>query len=117
MQAVDPIFTKYGRAVEYTVEAGRPDVFTEEKLSLLKDYGVSRICINPQSFSDETLKKIGRKHTVADIWRAFEMSEKYGFIINVDLIAGLADETPDVFEQSVLQAVKSGADNTPPDSV
>ena len=111
LQAIDPIFAKHGRAVEYTVEAGRPDVFTEEKLSLLKDYGVSRICINPQSFSDETLVKIGRKHTAADIWRAFEMSEKYGFIINVDLIAGLADETPDVFEQSVLKAVESGADN------
>ncbi len=111
LQALDPLFTEYGRGVEYTVEAGRPDVFTEEKLSLLKDFGVNRICINPQSFSDDTLKKIGRKHSVADIWRAFEMSEKYGFIINVDLIAGLADETPDVFEQSVLKAVESGADN------
>ena len=111
LQAIDPIFTQYGRDKEYTVEAGRPDVFTEEKLSLLKDFGVSRICINPQSFSDETLQKIGRKHTVADIWRAFEMSEKYGFIINVDLIAGLADETPEVFKQSVLKAVESGADN------
>ncbi len=111
LQALDPIFAEYGRDKEYTVEAGRPDVFSEEKLKLLKDYGVNRICINPQSFSDETLQKIGRKHTVADIWRAFEMSEKYGFIINVDLIAGLADETPDVFEESVRKAVESGADN------
>ncbi len=111
LRALDPIFAEYGRDKEYTVEAGRPDVFTEEKLKLLKDYGVNRICINPQSFSDETLQKIGRKHTVSDIWRAFAMSEKYGFVINVDLIAGLADETPSVFEQSVLKAVGSGADN------
>ncbi len=96
---------------EYTVEAGRPDVFTEEKLRLLRDYGVNRICINPQSFSDDTLQKIGRKHTVADVYRAFEMSEKYGFIVNVDLIAGLADETPEVFQNSVEKAVQTGADN------
>lgn len=91
---------------EYTVEAGRPDVFSEEKLDLTKRYGVNRICINPQSFSDETLKKIGRKHTCADVYRAFEMSEKYGFDINVDLIAGLADETLADFENSIVRAVK-----------
>ena len=111
LRALDPIYTAYGRDKEYTVEAGRPDVFSEEKLQLLKDYGVTRICINPQSFSDETLQKIGRKHTESDIWRAFEMSEKYGFIINVDLIAGLADETPALFEKSVQKAVQSGAEN------
>jgi oxygen-independent coproporphyrinogen-3 oxidase len=97
--------------VEYTVEAGRPDVFTEEKLRLLKEYGVNRICINPQSFSDETLQKIGRRHTVADVYRAFETSKKYGFIINVDLIAGLEDEDVDTFRQSVEKAVATGADN------
>ena len=97
--------------VEYTVEAGRPDVFTEEKLRLLKEYGVNRICINPQSFSDETLRKIGRRHTVEDVYRAFEMSKKYGFIINVDLIAGLEDEDVGTFRQSVEKAVETGADN------
>ena len=97
--------------VEYTVEAGRPDVFTEEKLRLLKEYGVNRICINPQSFSDETLRKIGRRHTVEDVYRAFEMSKKYGFIINVDLIAGLEDEDVETFRQSVEKAVATGADN------
>ena len=97
--------------VEYTVEAGRPDVFTEEKLRLLKEYGVNRICINPQSFSDETLRKIGRRHTVEDVYRAFEMSKKYGFIINVDLIAGLEDEDTDTFRRSVEKAVATGADN------
>ena len=111
LKAINPIYKTLAPTAEYTVEAGRPDVFSEDKLKLLKDYGVTRICINPQSFSDETLQKIGRKHTAADIYKAFEMSEKYGFIINVDLIAGLTDETPAVFEQSVLKAVETGAEN------
>ena len=111
LKAIDPLYKEFSPAREYTVEAGRPDVFSEEKLSLLKDYGVTRICINPQSFSDETLKKIGRKHTEADVYRAFELSAKYGFSINVDLIAGLTDETPDVFARSVEKAVETGADN------
>ena len=111
LQAIEPIYREYSPAREYTVEAGRPDVFTEEKLSLLKDFGVTRICINPQSFSDETLQKIGRRHTEADIYRAFETSEKYGFDINVDLIAGLTDETPETFVKSVEKAVATKADN------
>ena len=111
LKATAPILAGCNPNAEYTVEAGRPDVFDEEKLALLKNYGVTRICINPQSFSDETLQKIGRKHTVADVYRAFEMSQKYNFDINVDLIAGLEGETPESFENSVLQAVKTGADN------
>lgn len=108
LKAIAPI---YDNQCEYTVEAGRPDVFTDEKLALLKGYGVNRICINPQTFSDETLQKIGRKHTVADIYKAFALSEKYGFSINVDLIAGLADESVGTFVQSVEKAVETGADN------
>lgn len=111
LKAVAPLYAEFSPAREYTVEAGRPDVFSEEKLALLKEYGVTRICINPQSFSDDTLKKIGRKHTEADVYRAFEMAEKYGFDINVDLIAGLADETPETFIASVGKAVKTGAEN------
>ena len=111
LKGIDPIYKTLNPEAEYTVEAGRPDVFSEDKLKLLKDYGVTRICINPQSFSNETLQKIGRKHTAEDIYKAFEMSEKYGFIINVDLIAGLTDETPALFEQSVVKAVETGAEN------
>ena len=98
-------------AVEYTVEAGRPDVFSGKKLQLLKDYGVNRICINPQTFSDETLKKIGRKHTVADFYHAFELSKAYGFIVNIDLIAGLEGETPEGFAKGVEKAIETGAEN------
>ncbi len=111
LKGVDGIFKGCNPNAEYTVEAGRPDVFSEGKLQLLKDYGVTRICINPQSFSDETLRKIGRKHTEADVYRAFETSQKYGFSVNVDLIAGLTDETPEVFCDSVKKAVETGADN------
>ena len=101
----------YDNKAEYTVEAGRPDTFTEEKLRLLKDYGVNRICINPQTFSDITLQKIGRKHTVADFYRAYELSEKYGFAVNIDLIAGLTDETVETFALGVEKAVETGAEN------
>ena len=111
LKGLDGIFKTCNPNAEYTVEAGRPDVFSDEKLALLKEYGVTRICINPQSFSDQTLQKIGRKHTEADIYRAFDMAEKYDFDINVDLIAGLTDETPEVFTQSVEKAVATGAEN------
>lgn len=111
LKGIAPIYKELAPTAEYTVEAGRPDVFTDEKLALLKDYGVTRICINPQSFSDETLRKIGRKHTAEDIYKAFKMSAKYGFDINVDLIAGLTDETPETFVDSVRRAVDTGADN------
>ena len=77
---------------EYTVEAGRPDVFTREKLQLSRDFGVNRICVNPQTFSDVTLQKIGRKHTTAQTYEAYQAAKEYGFDINIDLIAGLEGE-------------------------
>ena len=98
-------------AAEYTVEAGRPDVFTDEKLQLLKDYGVTRICVNPQSFCDATLERIGRRHTGADIYRAYEMAQKFGFDVNFDLIAGLTGETCEEFEESVDRAIALSPEN------
>jgi oxygen-independent coproporphyrinogen-3 oxidase len=92
--------------IEYTVEAGRPDVFDEDKLKLCKDYGVTRICINPQSFSNATLEKIGRKHTAEQVFEAFKMAEKYNFDVNLDLIAGLADEGVADFGESLKKAVE-----------
>ena len=92
--------------VEYTVEAGRPDTFTDAKLKLLSDFGVNRICVNPQSFIDRTLVKIGRKHTASDTLRAYEMAKAYGFDINIDLIAGLADEKLADFEYSLRKAIE-----------
>lgn len=99
------------KKVEYTVEAGRPDVFSEEKLKLSKEYGVTRICVNPQSFNDKTLEAIGRKHTAAQTLTAYEMAKKYGFDINIDLIAGLAEETVSDFEKSLDTAISLNPEN------
>lgn len=90
---------------EFTVEAGRPDVFSDEKLKISEDYGVTRVCVNPQSFNDNTLVAIGRKHTSAQTCAAYEAAQKYGFDINLDLIAGLADENLSDFEKSVNAAI------------
>ena len=87
------------------MEAGRPDVFTEEKLNISRQNGVNRICVNPQSFNDETLVAIGRKHTAAQTLAAYQIAQKYGFDINIDLIAGLADEGVKEFEYSLKTAI------------
>ncbi len=97
--------------VEYTVEAGRPDVFTPEKLDLCQKYGVTRICINAQSFSDRTLEAIGRKHTRAQLYEAFEMAKPYPFTVNCDLIAGLTGESVEEFRSSVEEAISLSPEN------
>ena len=96
---------------EYTVEAGRPDVFTREKLDVCAKYGVTRICINAQSFSDETLAAIGRKHTAVDLDAAFRMAKDYPFSVNCDLIAGLTGESVQSFCASVDAAVAYAPEN------
>ncbi|MBR3288889.1 MAG: coproporphyrinogen dehydrogenase HemZ [Lachnospiraceae bacterium] len=79
--------------VEYTVEAGRPDTITREKLLIMKRHGVSRISINPQSFNQKTLDLIGRKHTVKDVVEKFKLARELGFDnINMDIILGLPNE-------------------------
>lgn len=97
---------------EYTVEAGRPDTVTREKLQTLKDFGVGRISINPQSFNDEVLRNIGRRHTVEQVYDAFSLARQCGFDnINTDLIAGLSGEAYDSFCHSVDSAVALGAES------
>ena len=64
---------------EYSVEAGRPDTITEEKLRVIKELGAGRISVNPQTLNDEVLKVIGRKHTGEDALKAFELAKKIGF--------------------------------------
>jgi len=79
---------------EYTVEAGRPDCTDIEKLQIIKKYGANRVSINPQTFSDNVLKAIGRNHSHADFLRCVEDARKVGFeSINMDLIAGLPEDT------------------------
>jgi oxygen-independent coproporphyrinogen-3 oxidase len=95
---------------ELTVEAGRPDTITEEKLTALLNHGVGRISINPQSFNDDVLKAIGRKHSVKQTLDAFELAKKLGFKnINTDLIAGLSGDNLDSFKHSVKTAEALGA--------
>lgn len=98
-------------APEYTVEAGRPDVFTGEKLSLSRKFGVTRLCVNPQSFNDETLVQIGRKHTSKQTLDAYRLARNHGFDINIDLIAGLADESAADFEYSLKTAISLQPEN------
>lgn len=97
---------------EYTVEAGRPDTITEQKLSTLLSHNVQRISINPQTFNDSVLEKIGRRHTSRQTIDTFELARKVGFDnINMDLIAGLNGDTLDSFENSVNTAVELGAES------
>ena len=101
-----------GGVREYTVEAGRPDTITEDKLQVLIDHGVDRISINPQSMKQETLDLIGRRHTVEDVYKAFELAWKVGIeVINADLIAGLPEETETDFARSLKEIIRLGANN------
>lgn len=98
-------------APEFTFEAGRPDSITPELLALLKDFGVNRMSVNPQTVHDRTLEIIGRRHTFADYERAMETVQKEGFLVNTDLIMGLPGETPDDFEVSVRRVAAFRPEN------
>ncbi|MBE6700818.1 MAG: coproporphyrinogen dehydrogenase HemZ [Ruminococcaceae bacterium] len=92
---------------EFTLEAGRPDTITEEKLSVMKLFGVTRTCVNCQSTNDEVLKRIGRKHSADDFYKAFELVKKANFhTVNTDIIAGLDGENFNSFK-STLDSVLS----------
>ena len=90
--------------MEYTVEAGRPDSTTADKLKVLKSHGVTRISINPQTMNDETLKTIGRAHTADQTVEAFRQARIAGFDnINMDLIVGLPGEDAGLVENTLKQ--------------
>ncbi len=91
---------------EYTVEAGRSDTITEKKLEIIRDFGATRISVNPQTMNDSVLEAIGRRHTAADVVNAFRTARKLGFDnINTDVIAGLPTDTPVSFERT-LEALR-----------
>ncbi|MDU6250081.1 MAG: coproporphyrinogen dehydrogenase HemZ, partial [Paeniclostridium sordellii] len=91
---------------EFTVEAGRPDTITKEKLEVMKKHNVTRISINPQTMNDETLVKIGRDHNVNDIVDCFKLARSLGFDnINMDIILGLVDENLDMV-RNTLEKIK-----------
>ena len=87
---------------EFTVEAGRPDTITPEKLKAMKRYGVDRISINPQTLNDGVLELIGRKHSARQTIDAFKLARKEGFHhINMDLIAGLPGDSLTSFQNTI----------------
>jgi oxygen-independent coproporphyrinogen-3 oxidase len=97
---------------EYTVEAGRPDCTDAEKLAVIKELGATRISINPQTFSDEVLRRIGRRHTAADIERCYREARAAGHTdINMDLIAGLPGDTVEGFAESLRRAIALAPEN------
>lgn len=90
---------------EYTVEAGRADTITLEKLQAIYENGGKRISINPQTFSDEILRQIGRNHTVRQVMDAFDLARSVGFeCINMDFIAGLPGDSLENFMQTIQKA-------------
>lgn len=108
-EQMDALFTQMKKSIpafeqvrEWTVEAGRPDTLDEEKLDLLKRWNVDRISINPQSFKEETLRLIGRHHTVKETLEKYQLARQMGLgNINMDLIIGLPNEGVDTFRQSL----------------
>lgn len=97
---------------EFTVEAGRPDCFSAAKLAAMESVGVNRVSVNPQTFHDKTLQLIGRRHSVADFYAAYELVRKSQIpVINMDLIIGLPQETAADICYSFAQAVKLAPEN------
>ncbi len=97
---------------EYTIEAGRPDSITEDKLRVIRKHGVGRISINPQTMQQKTLDVIGRRHTVEDVVRIFHLARELGFDnINMDLIAGLPGEHPEEMEDTLRQIKELAPDS------
>ncbi len=98
--------THFPGAVEWTVEAGRPDTIDREKLEMLRRMEITRISVNPQTFCDETLVRIGRSHSAEETVIAYEMARELGFDdINMDLIAALPGETPEIFAASLEKVI------------
>lgn len=97
---------------EFTVEAGRPDSISKEKLEILKRYGVTRISINPQTMNQETLERIGRRHSVKEVIDAYYMAREVGHNnINMDLIAGLPGEELSDMEITLREIKKLNPDS------
>ena len=117
-EQLDRLFTKleehfdFSHLMEYTVEAGRPDSITREKLLALRKHGISRISINPQTMKQETLDLIGRRHTVTQTKECFYLARELGFDnINMDLIIGLPEEGLSEVRDTMEQLMELDPDN------
>ena len=105
-RVLDEAQAAFPGAREWTVEAGRPDSITMEKLRAIRERGVERVCVNPQTFSDETLRRIGRAHTARETIAAYQLAREVGFAdINMDLIAALPGETLEDFRRTLETTV------------
>ena len=102
----------FDKLKEFTVEAGRPDSITREKLQVLRNHGISRISINPQTMNQKTLDLIGRRHTVEETVQAFYLARELGFDnINMDLIVGLPGEEKAEVEYTLKEITKLDPDS------
>ena len=117
-EQMDRLLTRLERSFDFTslaestIEAGRPDTIDPEKLAVLRAHGVTRVSVNPQTMEDRVLAAIGRRHTADDIRRAMREVMAAGFPhVNMDLIAGLPEDTPEGFARSLDEVISMGADN------
>lgn len=97
--------------IEFTVECGRAETITREKLEVLKKYGVTRISINPQTFTKKCLKNIGRNTSLEEILRAYKLAMEFGFEVNMDLIAGIEGEIKRTFTNNLKIIKELSPDN------
>lgn len=111
MQKINSCFDA-SNAREYTVEAGRADTITKDKLKIIKSCGADRISINPQTLNDDVLKAIDRRHTVKQFYDSYDIAKSIGFkAINTDLIAGLPTDTVESFENTIDEILKLSPEN------
>ena len=117
-EQLDMLLEKIGENVdisslkEFTLEAGRPDTITAEKLAVAAKHGVTRVSINPQTLDDDVLKQIVRKHTAEDFYRAYNIAKESGIkYINTDLIAGLPGDSFSGFSKTMDAILKLSPDN------
>lgn len=112
MKEINSAFVNDKNILEFTVECGRPDSITREKLETMKKYEVTRISINPQTMNDETLKIIGRGHTSADVIDKFNLAREMGFEdINMDIIVGLPGEGIENLRHTKKEILKLSPDS------
>ncbi len=117
-EQLEGVFTKLEEYIdprsllEFTLEAGRPDTITAEKLSMARSHGVTRISVNPQTLSDTILREIGRNHTVEDFYQAYNLAKESGIKdINVDLIAGLPGDDFKNFSETIDKIIELSPTN------
>lgn len=117
-QQLERLFIKISEHVnvdslqEFTLEAGRPDTITKEKIDVALKYGVTRISVNTQTLNDDILRDIGRKHTTQDFYRAYELVKNSGIRdINVDLIAGLPGDDFKNFSETIDSVIELAPTN------